>query len=463
MKYFHCLFLFLYFHGTALSQTGDSLVIRRLFDEALRHGESYKNLDYLSNKIGGRLSGSVQAGKAVEYGLKLMNQLHADTAYLQECMVPHWVRGEKEKATIQTKKGGTKAVKICALGGSVCTPLKGIQGKVIEVRSLSELKTLGKKGIEGKIVFFNRPFDQSKIATFDGYGGAIDQRWAGPSAAAEFGAIATICRSLTPDINDYPHTGSMRYDTAFPKIPCCAISTSGAEALSRANKEDPDLKFWFRQSCKKLPDVRSFNVIAEIKGSEFPDEIVLVGGHLDSWDLGDGASDDGTGVVQSIEILRLFKATGIRPKRTIRAVLFMNEENGVRGGKKYAEVVKQKKEKHVLAIESDRGGFSPRGFSTEMTAVQLEKVLSWKKLFLPYGIYDFSETGGGSDIEPLKPLGIPLMELIPDSQRYFDIHHTSNDTFSRVSQRELELGGAAMAAMIYLLTEYGLPATSSNH
>jgi carboxypeptidase Q len=459
MKYILCLILFALSLSPVRSQNTDSVVIRKLFDEALRHGESYKNLDYLSNRIGGRLSGSPQAAKAVAFGLNTMKELHADTAYLQECMVPHWVRGVKEKAFIQSKKGGNRSVQICALGGSVPTPAKGIQGAIIEVQDLAELKKIGRKGIAGKIVFFNRPFDQTFISTFDGYDGAIDQRWAGPSAAAEFGAIATVCRSLTPDINDFPHTGSMRYDTNFVKIPCCAISTLGAELLSQLHKEDPDLKFWFLQSCKKLPDVQSFNVIAEIKGSLHPEEIIVVGGHLDSWDIGDGASDDGTGVVQSMEVLRLFKASGIRPKRTIRAVLFMNEENGVRGGKKYAEIVKQTKEKNILAMESDRGGFSPKGFSTDMNAQQLDKVLSWKKLFIPYGIYDFSETGGGSDIEPLKPLGVPLMELIPDSQRYFDIHHTSNDTFSRVSRRELELGGASMAAMIYLFSEYGFPSS----
>ena len=456
MKHISFLFFFFLLSEFVFSQSNDSIAIRKLYTEALSHGESYKNLDYLSNQIGGRLSGSPQAAKAVEFGLRTMKDLHVDTAYLQECMVPHWIRGAKEKANIRTAKKGRISVSICALGGSVATPAKGIQGEVVEVQNLAELKKIGRKGIEGKIVFFNRPFDPTKISTFEGYGGAIDQRWAGPSAAAEFGAVATICRSLTPDINDFPHTGSMRYDSNFVKIPACAISTKGAELLSRMLKEEPKLKFWYRQNCQKLADERSYNVIAEIKGSEHPEEIIVVGGHLDSWDLGDGASDDGTGIVQSMEVLRLFKATGIRPKRTIRAVLFMNEENGVRGGKKYAEQVRLTKEKHILAMESDRGGFSPRGFSTDMNDRQKNKILSWKNLFLPYGIYDFSQTGGGSDIEPLKPLGVPLMELIPDPQRYFDIHHTANDNFSRVSQRELELGGATMASMIYLLSEYGL-------
>jgi carboxypeptidase Q len=457
MKNFFFLLFFASSPAVFLSQNTDSLVLRRLFDEALTKGESYTNLDYLSNKIGGRLSGSPQAEKAVEFCAKTLRDLHPDTVYLQECLVPHWVRGEKERAKIMGSKSGTQEVKICALGGSVATSPAGIKAGVIEISNFEELRILGKAGIEGKIVFFNRPFDPKKISTFEGYGGAVEQRWSGPSLAARYGAVATVCRSMTPDITDYPHTGSMGYNDSFPKIPCCAISTRDAERLSAQLKADPSLKFWYRQTCKTLPDVKSYNVIAEIKGSIHPEEIITFGGHLDSWETGDGASDDGTGIVQSIEIIRLFKASGIRPKRTIRAVMFMNEENGTRGGKKYAQVAQEKNENHILALESDRGGFSPRGFSTEMNDEKKAKIISWKNLFLPYGIYDFTETGGGSDIEPLRKLmGVPLMELIPDGQRYFDIHHTPLDKFSLVSKRELELGGAAMACMIYLVSEYGL-------
>ncbi|HXC03616.1 MAG TPA: M20/M25/M40 family metallo-hydrolase, partial [Bacteroidia bacterium] len=403
------------------------------------------------------LAGSAQAGKAVDFCFQTLSKLHPDTVYLQECMVPHWVRGEKEKAKMMRKGAAPVNLSICALGGSVATPAPGISAAVVEVHNLDEINFLGEKGIKGKIVFFNRPFDKTLISTFEAYGGAVDQRWAGPSRAAQFGAVATVCRSMTPDINDYPHTGSMRYNDSFPQIPCCAVSTWGAEQLSQALKSDPALKLWFRQTCKTLPDVKSYNVIAELRGSQFPDQIIDVGGHLDSWETGDGASDDGTGIVQSMEIIRLFKALGIRPKRTIRAVMFMNEENGTRGGKAYAQAAKDKNEHHILALESDRGGFTPRGFSTEMDATQKNKIISWQPFFLPYGIYDFTQTGGGSDIDPLrKMLNVPLMELIPDPQRYFDIHHTPQDKFSMISRRELELGGAGMASMIYLLSEYGL-------
>jgi hypothetical protein len=449
-------FSFLLSSSLLSSQNLDSVAISRLFSDALAHGESYMRLDFLSNKIGGRVSGSPQAAAAVEFTFQTLRNLHPDTVYLQECMVPHWVRGEKEKAKILSMKSGEQEVNICALGSSVATPPGGLNAEIIEVNDFDQLKKLGKKGIEGKIVFFNRIFDPTRISTFDGYGDVVAYRWSGPSKAAEFGAVGTVCRSCTPDINDVPHTGGMGYDDQFQKIPCCAISTKDAERLSALLKDEPRLRFWFRQTCAIYPDERSYNVVAEIRGSEHPEEIIDFGGHLDSWDTGDGASDDGTGCVQAMEVIRLFKATGIRPKRTIRAVLFMNEENGTRGGKKYAAEAKQKNEKHILAIESDRGGFAPRGFSTDMPDDKKSKITSWKNLFLPYGVYDFSQTGGGADIHALQALGVPVMELVPDSQRYFDIHHTSNDTFSRVNKRELELGGATIAALVYLVSEYGL-------
>jgi carboxypeptidase Q len=438
------------------SQNSDSVKIRHIFSECLSHGECYSNLDFLSNKIGGRLAGSPQAAAAVEYSYQALRNLHPDTVYLQACMVPHWIRGEKEKAKVISSRLGEQEMTICALGGSVSTPESGLSAEVVEITDFEQLKKLGRKGLEGKIVFYNRIFDPTQISTFDGYGDVVEYRWSGASKAAEFGATGTICRSCTPDINNIPHTGGMGYDEKFEKIPCCAISSKDAERLSKLLKDEPRLKFWFRQTCKLLSEERSYNVIAEIKGNEHPEEIIVIGGHLDSWETGDGANDDGSGCVQSIEVLRLFKSTGIRPKRTIRAVLFMNEENGLRGGKKYAEEAHKKGEHHILAIESDRGSFSPRGFSCEMESVKKTRILAWKDLFLPYGVYDFSQTGGGSDIKPLHADGVPAMELVPDSQRYFDIHHTSADTFSNVSKRELEMGSATIAALAYLVSEYGL-------
>jgi carboxypeptidase Q len=370
-------------------------------------------------------------------------------------MVPHWERGRKETASVITG-GRSFPLSICALGGSIATPPAGLSAEVVEVHSFEDLSRLGKDRIKGKIVFFNRPMDPAKILTFSAYGGAVNQRGSGAVEAAKYGAAGVIVRSMTLIIDDHPHTGAMRYVDSLPKIPAAAISTEGAEQLSRLLRKDNTLKLSFRMSCRLLEEKKSYNVIGEIRGAERPDEIIAVGGHLDSWDLGDGAHDDGAGCMQSIEALRLFKALNIKPKRTLRAVMFMNEEFGLRGGKKYAEQALQKREKHVAAIESDAGGFSPRGFGMDMSPEKLEKVRSWGRLLEPYGIYELVQGGGGADIGPLEEQGVPVMGLRPDSQRYFDYHHAATDTFDKVNKRELELGSAAMAAMIYLISEYGL-------
>lgn len=445
------------FTATNYAQT-DSAVFKKIYNEALTNGKSYSNLNYLCKKIGGRLAGSPQAQQAVEWTFKAMKEAGADTVYLQECMVPHWVRGEKEIGKVISTGGkGIKEVPICALGNSVGTPAEGITAQVIEVNGIEELEKIGKEKITGKIVFFNKPMDPTNVETFRSYGGAVMQRWAGASEAVKFGAVAVVVRSVTMAQDDNPHTGSMGYKDSLNKIPACAISTNGANWLSSYLKTDKELTFYLKMNCKFLPEEKSYNVIGEIYGSEKKDEIITVGGHLDAWDNGEGAHDDGAGIVQSIEVIRIYKALGLKPKRTIRAVAFMNEENGLRGGKKYAEMAKLKNEKHTAAIESDAGGFSPRGFSNDMKPEQRKKLLTWAPLFLPYGVYDFDNDGGGADIGPLHDaLGTPIFELMPDSQRYFDYHHTAIDTFETVNKRELELGGASMAALIWMISEYGL-------
>jgi carboxypeptidase Q len=454
------IFVPVFLTGVCLAQKEDSVMLRRIYTEALTHGQCYANLDYLSNKIGGRLSGSPQAQKAVEWANAAMIRAGSDRVFQQECMVPHWVRGSKEQAQIRkgNKPDEIESVNICALGGSIGTPANGILAAVVEVKSVEELYTLGIEKIKGKIVFFNRPFDNSIIDPFVAYGKAVDQRWKGPSIAAKFGAVATICRSMTTGINDIPHAGSMEYLDSIPrKIPACAISTVSAERLSELLKsEGADVEFYMKMDCKTLPDEKSFNVIAEIKGSVAPEKIIVVGGHLDSWETGDGAQDDGAGVVQCIEVIRILKALGVKPACTIRAVAFMNEENGLRGGNKYAELARQNKEQHILAIETDRGGFTPRGFTFTGTAEKRNQLLKWKPLFEPYGVYDFSGEGGGADVSPLGKAGVPVMELYPDPQRYFDYHHTSNDTFKSVNERELEMGAASLAALVYLVSKHGL-------
>ncbi len=436
----------------------DSATIKNMYDNALTSYESYENLRYLTKNIGARLSGSPQAAAAVEWSRQVMEKMGLDRVYLQEVMVPYWVRGDKEIGRIiNSKLVGSQDVNILALGGSVGTGENGLSAEVVEVKSFEELEKLGKKKVKGKIVFFNRPFDNTQVITGAAYGGAVDQRGGGPVAAAKLGAVGVVVRSMTNDIQDVPHTGGTRYEEGVEKIPAAAISTRGAEQLSKLLANDPNLKFYMRMTCETLPDVLSYNVIGEIKGTEKPDEIIVVGGHLDSWDIGEGAHDDGTGCVQSIEVLRLFKEMGIKPKRTIRAVMFMNEENGLRGGRKYAEVAKSKGEKHIAAIESDAGGFTPRGFGIDGNDGQYAQVLTWKPLLAPYGLHDLTRGGGGADIGPLKGQGtVALIGFRPDSQRYFDYHHTEIDTFEQVNRREMQLGAASMAALVYLISEYGL-------
>lgn len=453
------LLILLCFSFQGISQrANDSIMLKKLYDTALAEGKSYEWLDHISNKIGARLSGSVGEERMIAYLEQELKELGLDKVWLQPVMVPKWTRGFKEYAYIETTQGEKKITDILALGGSVATPSLGIKAEVIEVQGLDELETLGKDKIEGKIVFYNRPMDPTQINTFAAYSGAADQRFAGAATAAKYGAVGVIVRSLSLRMDDVPHTGSMGYGN-LPKsqwIPAAAISTNGAEYLSSMLKLKPDLKFYFKQNCKIWDDVRSYNVIGEITGSEFPNEYMVVGGHLDSWDVGDGAHDDGAGVVQSMEVVRLFKKIDYKPRHTIRVVLFANEENGVRGGRKYAEEIKAKNEIHRFALESDAGGFVPRGFSFDTDEANLAQAKSWLPLFEPYLVHSFIPGYSGVDINPMKGNINVLAGLIPDSQRYFDIHHSAADTFDKINKRELELGAATMASLVYLFDTYGV-------
>ncbi|QOI96291.1 MAG: M20/M25/M40 family metallo-hydrolase [Flammeovirgaceae bacterium] len=458
MRFRITLFLLVAAPVLIFGQATDEVFIRKIYDEALARGKSYEMLDYLCNTIGPRLSGSPGAAASVEWTRHIMQRYGFDSVWLQPVMVPHWVRGKKEIGRIvNSRKLGVQEVNVCALGNSIGTGPGGVLANVVEVKSWDELKALGEKGvIKGKIVFYNRPMDPKLLQMFASYGGAVDQRANGASEAAKYGAVGAIVRSMGVNLEDYPHTGSLRYALNVPKIPAIAMATRHAELLSELLKDDKDLKFYMETHCEQLPDAPSFNVIGELKGSQYPDEIIVVGGHLDSWDLGQGAHDDGTGCVQSIEVLRIFKAMGYKPKRTIRSVMFMNEENGLRGGIEYARQAELKKEKHIAAMESDRGGFTPRGFTVPVDPKAKEKIRGWRPLLEPYGLTDFNQEGGGADISPLAPQGVPLMGFLPDSQRYFNYHHTPEDTFDKVDKRELELGAASMAALIYLIDQYGL-------
>ena len=459
MKYLFC-FLIVTFSCSLYSQdlNDHKVFIDKIYNEALSNGQSYEWLDYLSNEIGGRLSGSINYDRSVKWGKDELDLIGIDSVWLQPVMIPKWVRGAPEYAHIESSPGNTISVPVAALGGSISTPSIGISANVIEVKSFDELSNIGKDSITGKIIFFNRKMDPTLINTFQSYGGSVNQRTQGAAIAAKLGAIGVIVRSMTTTLDDYPHTGSMYYDglTLNERIPAAAISTNGAELLSSMLSLNPNIKFFFRQNSKNFPDVLSYNVIGQIDGSERSDEIIVVGGHLDSWDLGDGSHDDGAGIVQSMEVIRILKNLNYKPKRTIRVVLFANEENGLRGGNKYAELAKKNNESHFFALESDAGGFTPRGFSFDTSESEFNALKEFKDLFKEYGADNFIIGGSGADIGPLKDDKIILAGLRPDPQRYFDYHHAASDTFDKINKRELELGAAAMTALVYLLDNYKL-------
>ncbi len=441
----------------SVGQNVDSLQIAKLFSTALKDNEGYKVLYQLCKRAGPRISGSSLSDTAVNMMAKVLNQWGADTVWLQECMVPKWVRGEKEQAKIiSSTLKMNEVVPVCALGGSIGTSASGLKANVIEVFAIGELKNLNPADIKGKIVFYNGPMPPESIFTFHAYGKTVGQRWASAIEAARYGAVGVVVRSVASHVDSHPHTGSMAYNDTIAKIPSVAISTEGAEKLSAALKKDKNLQFWFKTSCETHPDVLSHNVIAEIKGSKFPNEVIVVGGHLDAWDMAEGAHDDGAGVVHSMEVIRLFKVLGIKPQRTIRVVLFMNEENGTRGAKAYANWAKTSGEEHIAAIESDAGGFTPRGFTLDCPeAVKYYLRNKFAPILNYFSVGDFLHNGSGADIGYLKDICPLLSGLSPDSQRYFDYHHAEIDVFEAVNDRELELGSAAVASFVFLLDKYG--------
>jgi hypothetical protein len=442
------LFLFLFLCGIR-AQEPDK-VLKSIFDEALNDRTAYNNLEFLCKNTKGRIAGSPAAEKAVVFARQILEKAGADTVWLQKVPVPHWVRG-KEKCTVNSKVNGKKDLAITALGLSVGTDKKGITAKIIEVHDFDELKTLGSQNIQGKIVFFNRPFDNKLISSFAAYGGAVNQRVAGPSEAAKYGAIGVIVRSMTHSLDNFPHTGVTSYAKGVTKIPAVAVSTLDADILSKWIKSDPSLSVNLVSTCLNMPDTTSFNVIGEIYGSAKRNEYITVGGHLDAWDITEGAIDDGGGCMQVTELIRMYKKLGIKPKRTIRVVLFMNEEMTGTGGRTYAEAAKQKGEIQYAALETDAGVMSPLGFGFGAEGARLDSLKSLSSRFVPYNIKDFIKGGGGSDISPLRPLGTLLISLIPESERYFWYHHCANDTFEQINIRELQLGSAAIASLIYLL------------
>ena len=439
----------------AAQTENDSVAIKHFSNEILLHGKGYEWLSQLTRNIGGRLAGSPQMVQAEQWGFAVMKAAGADTVFMQECKVPHWVRGGKDEAFILTEIKSIP-LNVLALGNSNGSGENGVTAKVLEVKNFEELD-MRKEEAKGKIVFYNCDFDETNIFTFESYGQSVKYRGGGASHAARYGAVGVIVRSMSHATDNNPHTGWMGYNDSFPKIPAVAIGLKDLTVLHDNLAKNKDLQVSLFTYGKMLPDTIGHNVVAEIKGTQNKEEYITVGGHLDSWDVNEGAHDDGAGIAQTLELLRAFKALNYHPKHTIRFVLFANEENGTRGGKEYARLAVENKEKHVFALESDAGGFTPRGFSITTDALGWAKIDSWKKLLAPYGCTDFLHDGRGTDINPLYTVfKISEAELIPDSQRYFDVHHAASDVFENVNKRELHLGAVNMAAFIYLVDKYGL-------
>ena len=440
---------------SSVVQKYDSVAVH-IAKEALGSNNSYTMLEDLCTKVGNRISGSPQAAKAVQWAMKRMQDLGFENVHLEPVMVPHWVRGPVEEAYLLLPSGQREKLKITTLGGSIATPAEGITAEIVEVKSFDELRALGDKA-KGKIVFFNGVMDPTLLDTFAAYGGAVSQRSAGAVAAAKVGAVAAVVRSMSLTVNDDPHTGTMSYEPGVPQIPAVTISTAAADRLDALLGSDPGARLFIRTSSATLPPVTAHNLMGELTGSEKPDEVIVVSGHIDSWDLSVGAHDDGAGCAQSIEALLLIRELGLKPKRTIRAVLFMDEENGSAGGRDYARSDNRKAERHIAAIESDRGGFLPIGMGVGAKGEAFDRIKAWEPLFQRIGLQWIRPGGGGSDIAPLAESGTMLLDLVPDSQRYFDVHHSGTDTLDKVNPRELQLGANAMALMAYLLAEEGIP------
>jgi Zn-dependent M28 family amino/carboxypeptidase len=450
---------------TASAQVTDSAhgyepVAAQLLRSGLLRLGAYGMLERLTSRAGHRLSGSAGADTAVELAKELMEERGFSNVHLEHIMVPRWERGTTERAFLVLPGKANIPVAVCALGGSIATPVGGITAGVVEVRSFEELDHLG-TAAAGKIIFFNRPMDPSLLNTFEAYGGAVDQRSRGAVQGAKSGGVAVLVRSMTLAIDGVPHTGGMGYQEGVKKIPAAAISTRDAEKLSGLIRRGEHLRVRVILSCRTLPDAPSANVVGEITGTEKPEEVIVVGGHLDAWDKGSGAHDDGAGCVQAIEALDLIQTLGLKPVRTVRAVMFMNEENGVRGGRGYVADPLRGSEKHTAMIESDAGGFAPRGFFVDADSAVRARVFRWKPVMEKVNAGRLLAGRSGTDISPMVATGVPGFGLDPENHRYFDYHHSDKDTPEKVNPRELEMGAIAEALLAYMIAQEGLPADTA--
>lgn len=459
-----------------LPKPTDSAIFKQLFDLSLTDGHAYKRLGELCKGVGPRLSGSDNAERGIVWAVDMLKSYRFDTVFTQPVLVPRWERGDVEAVELvspwltgQLKRGALVAdydceafveanpkpqkmyaLNACALGGSVGGK---VTGTLVVVDGMKALDSMGKLGLlKGKIVLLNRAFDQTLLNTFQAYGGCVNQRVNG-SVSAKYGAVAVLVRSMSNKCDLHPHTGVTHYEDGVAKVPMVAVATAVADLLEDVCANDAKHQVTVNLGCRTLADRLSANVVASTVGAVHPEKIIAFGGHFDSWDEGEGAHDDGAGCMHAFEALRLLKEIGYTPKHTLRCVFWINEENGLRGGSEYARLAQVFGEEHVAALESDRGGFVPRGFGVDTSF--LSKLAKYQKWLDAYGIGEIEKGGGGADIGPLKKVNpnTVFVGFIPDSQRYFDVHHAETDVFENVNKRELQLGAAAVAAMIYILDQ----------
>ncbi len=418
---------------------------KRIIEAALADTVGFDRLAYLVDTFGPRLSGSENLENAIDWAITALAESGLENVHGEEVMVPHWVRGEESLTLLEPR---VSRLAMLGLGGSIGTPPEGITAEAVVVRDFDDLKKKENQ-VQGKIVVYNEPFTT--------YGKTVRYRYAGAIEAARYGAVASLVRSVGPVSLNTPHTGGMGYADTIPKIPQAAITIEAAEMLQRMYDRGQTIKLWLNMEAKTLPDVPSRNVIAELKGWEKPDDVVILSGHLDSWDVGQGAMDDAGGCVASWEAVRLLKALDLRPRRTIRVIFWTNEENGTRGGKTYAADHQDELENHILAIEADEGVFTPSGFGFTGSEEAFNIMSEIGTLLNPIQAGTITKGGGGADISPLRRQGVPVAGLNVDGSQYFWYHHTHADMLDKLNRDEFNRCVAALAVMSYVVADLPNP------
>lgn len=438
------------------AQESERATLSAIYANALTSYDAYDNLRELCSLAPGRVVGSAASDRAVQFLRAKVEALSPDTCYLQTYTTSSWRC--KSPAQASAVFGSTvEPLNVVNLGLSVSTPQNGLQAPVVEVASFRMLDSLGSKLVKGKIVFYNQPMDNSKISTFPAYGETVELRFSGASRASELGAVGALVRSTSTEPDDFPHTGVSKFEKGVKQIPNLSISTNDANKLSDLLQKYKGLEVRMTSNTETLDNVQTANIIAEIRGSVHPERILLIGAHTDTWQNTAGAHDDGAGCVQMIDVLRIFKSLNISPVNTIRLVLFMDEEMHQSGSKVYAAFAGAEKKEHLACIESDAGGLLPTGFGIDCDKENLvESIRTQTAKLASFGIFITDKSHAGVDIGPLKDFGYPLIGLNTNSQRYFEYHHSSKDTFDQVSRREMQLGTAAIASLVYLIDRNGL-------